>query len=79
MVKKIKLAVIGSPISHSRSPEIHQDFAYQAGLDIEFSKVELSKSNLDDWVHSFFLDGGKGLSITPVSYTHLTLPTMRLV
>ena len=64
MVKKIKLAVIGSPISHSRSPEIHQEFADQAGIDIEFSKVELSKSNLDDWVHSFFLDGGKGLSVT---------------
>ena len=64
MVKKIKLAVIGSPISHSRSPEIHQDFANQAGINIEFNKVELSKSNLDDWVHSFFLDGGKGLSIT---------------
>ena len=44
MVKKIKLAVIGSPISHSRSPEIHQDFAYQAGLDIEFNKVELMNS-----------------------------------
>ena len=64
MVKKIKLAVIGSPISHSRSPEIHQEFADQAGIDIEFSKVELSKSNLDDWVHSFFLDGGRGLSVT---------------
>ena len=54
-LRKIKLAVIGSPISHSRSPEIHQEFADQAGIDIEFSKVELSKSNLDDWVHSFFL------------------------
>ena len=64
MVKKIKFAVIGSPISHSRSPEIHLEFASQARLDIEFNKVELSKSNLDDWVHSFFLEGGKGLSVT---------------
>lgn len=64
MAKKIKFAVIGSPISHSRSPEIHLEFARQANLDIEFNKVELSKSNLDDWVHSFFLEGGKGLSVT---------------
>ena len=64
MAKKIKFAVIGSPISHSRSPEIHLEFASQARLDIEFNKVELSKSNLDDWVHSFFLEGGKGLSVT---------------
>ena len=64
MVKKIKLAVIGSPISHSRSPEIHLEFASQARLDIEFNKVELSKSNLEDWVHSFFSEGGKGLSVT---------------
>ena len=64
MDKKIKLAVIGKPIVHSKSPEIHQDFADQFDAKIEFRKDEVSPETLETWLAGFFKDGGKGVSIT---------------
>jgi len=64
MDKKLKLAVIGKPITHSKSPEIHQDFANQFGAKIEFRKDEVTPDTLETWLVDFFKDGGKGVSIT---------------
>ena len=64
MDKKLKLAVIGKPIGHSKSPEIHQDFANQFDAKIEFRKDEVTPETIETWVADFFKDGGKGVSIT---------------
>ena len=64
MDKKLKLAVIGKPISHSKSPEIHQDFANQFEAKIEFRKDEVTPDTLETWLADFFKNGGKGVSIT---------------
>ena len=64
MDKKLKLAVIGKPIGHSKSPEIHQHFANQFDAKIEFRKDEVSPETLETWLADFFKDGGKGVSIT---------------
>ena len=64
MDKKLKLAVIGKPISHSKSPEIHQDFASQFDTKIEFKKDEVTPETLETWLADFFKDAGKGVSIT---------------
>ena len=64
MDKKLKLAVIGKPIGHSKSPEIHQDFANQLDAKIEFRKDEVTAETLETWLTDFFKDGGKGVSIT---------------
>ena len=64
MDKKLKLAVIGKPISHSKSPEIHQDFANQFDTKIEFRKDEVTPETLETWLADFFKAGGKGVSIT---------------
>ena len=64
MDKKLKLAVIGKPITHSKSPKIHQDFANQFDEKIEFRKDEVAPDNLETWLADFFKDGGKGVSIT---------------
>ena len=64
MDKKLKLAVIGKPNGHSKSPEIHQDFANQFDAKIEFRKDEVTPETLETWVANFFKDGGKGVSIT---------------
>ena len=47
MDKKLKLAVIGKPIGHSKSPEIHQDFANQFDAKIEFTKDEVTPETLE--------------------------------
>ena len=64
MDKKLKLAVIGKPITHSKSPKIHQDFANQFDAKIEFRKDEVTPDNLETWLADFFKGGGKGVSIT---------------
>ena len=64
MDKKLKLAVIGKPIGHSKSPEIHQHFANQFDAKIEFRKDEVTPETLETWLSDFFKDGGKGVSIT---------------
>ena len=64
MDKKLKLAVIGNPISHSKSPEIHQNFADQFKVNIEFNKHKVAQDNLEEWLRSFFKDDGRGVSIT---------------
>ena len=64
MDKKLKLAVIGKPIGHSKSPEIHKDFANQFDAKIEFRKEEVTPETLETWLADFFKDGGKGVSIT---------------
>lgn len=47
MVEEINLrklyGVIGDPIAHSLSPEIHQTFYEQTGMDAEYQKFILNK------------------------------------
>ncbi|UHL62797.1 shikimate dehydrogenase [Paralcaligenes sp. KSB-10] len=61
---KPRYAVIGNPIEHSRSPFIHEQFARQTGIALEYSRI---KAPLDDFpgaVHEFFSTGGQGLNVT---------------
>ena len=60
----MKLAVIGKPIGHSKSPEIHQHFANQFDAKIQFRKDEVTPETLETWLADFFSDDGKGVSIT---------------
>jgi shikimate dehydrogenase len=68
-----KLAVLGSPIDHSRSPELHRA-AYKAlGLNWEYGAVQVAEDELAD-----FIDGlgpeWRGLSLTmPLKQTVIPL------
>ena len=50
----MKLGVIGSPIEHSKSPEIHTNFANQFDLDLVFDKYLVNKDECLEWIKSFF-------------------------
>ena len=57
-------AVMGNPVAHSRSPEIHQMFARQASLELEYQKIHVDVGGFRQAVSSFQAGGGQGLNIT---------------
>lgn len=60
----IRCAVVGNPIAHSRSPEIHLAFAKQFDLALHYDRILADYSDFNDHVRGFFAQGGKGLNIT---------------
>ncbi|MBV35014.1 MAG: shikimate dehydrogenase [Rickettsiales bacterium] len=64
MSKPLRYGVVGNPISHSLSPQLHQQFAAQTGLDIVYSKYCPSTKGFNRVLNDFFQSGGKGLNIT---------------
>jgi shikimate dehydrogenase len=57
-------AVFGSPIKHSKSPVIHQQFAKQTGQNLVYTAQEVSADNFSTVADGFFAKGGKGLNCT---------------
>lgn len=57
-------AVVGNPIAHSRSPEIHHAFAKQCGLKVQYERMLADHNDFADHVRAFFAQGGKGLNVT---------------
>ena len=56
--------VVGNPIKHSKSPEIHQLFAKQVEHDILYHRIPATDENFTSVLEEFFKKGGKGLNIT---------------
>jgi shikimate dehydrogenase len=59
-----KYCVIGNPIAHSRSPEIHAVFAAQAGQDISYERCLAPVDGFADTVQRLIADGYKGANVT---------------
>ena len=59
-----RYAVLGQPITHSKSPRIHQLFAEQTGECLQYSALEVPAEQFTAVVTSFFANGGKGLNCT---------------
>lgn len=57
-------AVVGNPIEHSRSPELHHAFAKATGIDLHYSKRLAPLDGFTDNIQEFFSQGGTGLNIT---------------
>jgi shikimate dehydrogenase len=56
-------AVMGNPINHSKSPQIHSAFAEQTGQDLIYSAILVPLEKFKEEAHSFFRTG-LGLNIT---------------
>ena len=57
-------AVAGNPITHSKSPAIHQRFAQQAGQQMYYGRLQPELDSFAQAAKSFFAAGGKGMNVT---------------
>lgn len=57
-------AVFGNPIAHSRSPEIHQQFAAQRDLEIRYERRLAPLDGFANAARQFFAEGGRGANVT---------------
>lgn len=65
MTDKIyNLALFGCPVQHSMSPLIHQQFAQQFGLKIDYQLIEVESEDFLQSMIGFFHTGGKGANVT---------------
>jgi shikimate dehydrogenase len=57
-------AVAGNPISHSKSPLIHQRFAEQAKQPMHYGRLQPELDSFAQAAKTFFAAGGKGMNVT---------------
>ena len=61
---KKKFAVLGHPISHSLSPKIHQYFASQFGIHLDYQRIDVESTNFKKTLSDLKQEGYEGLNIT---------------
>lgn len=57
-------AVAGNPISHSKSPVIHQRFAQQANQQMHYGRLQPGLDTFAQAAKDFFASGGQGMNVT---------------
>ncbi|MFT4583888.1 MAG: shikimate dehydrogenase [Gammaproteobacteria bacterium] len=56
--------VVGSPIDHSKSPQIHQAFAAQFDIDLRYEKIKVEQNYFADALKEFVAEGGRAMNVT---------------
>ena len=57
-------AVIGNPVAHSKSPQIHAEFARQTGQDLTYERLLAPMDAFIETASAFRARGGCGLNVT---------------
>jgi shikimate dehydrogenase len=57
-------AVIGNPVAHSLSPQIHRSFAAQTGESISYEAIEVAEDALESSLADLRERGYRGLNVT---------------
>ena len=58
-----RYGVIGHPISHSKSPVIHAQFARQTGQDLTYEAIDVAPDALTESLDNLIREGFKGLNV----------------
>ena len=68
--------VVGHPVSHSLSPQIHHSFAEQLGIDLLYERVDVRPGELRSGLAEFETAGGRGMNVTvPLKEEAVSLAT----
>ncbi|MFQ5635042.1 MAG: shikimate dehydrogenase [Gammaproteobacteria bacterium] len=59
-----RYGVIGHPVSHSKSPVIHTQFARQTGQDLVYEAIDITPADLPQTLDDLIRGGLKGLNVT---------------
>ena len=59
-----RYAVVGNPIAHSKSPDIHAAFARETGQDLTYERLLAPLDGFVETVAQFQRAGGRGLNVT---------------
>jgi len=59
-----RYAVVGNPVAHSLSPEIHAAFARETRQDIGYGKLLAPLDGFSAAIETFRAEGGKGVNVT---------------
>jgi len=59
-----RYAVIGNPVAHSKSPQIHAAFALETAQDLHYERLLAPLDGFAATVQRFRSDGGRGCNVT---------------
>jgi shikimate dehydrogenase len=59
-----RYAVVGNPVAHSLSPQIHTAFACQTGTDLEYTRLLAPLDGFAGCIRDFSAQGGCGVNVT---------------
>ena len=73
-----RYAVIGNPVTHSKSPQIHAVFAGLTLQDMTYEAILAPLDGFAQTVRAFIAAGGRGMNVTvPIKLEACALATSR--